>query len=207
MLDFSARRSVTIAAGNSGSGKSTFALKYLVNVQVVCRFIFDPEGEYETRLGIPAARTPEELEAALASSFVIFDPHTMFPGNLQSAFAFFCEWAFAASERAPGRKILLIDEVWRYCDPRTIPKELALCLQTGRKRGLEMFFCTQRPHLLNGAITNEASEVVSFGLQEPAAIDRMTFFGFEPDELLILDPGHYTALNCTSGAWMRGRVF
>jgi len=139
MLQLQNRRSVTLICGVSGSGKSTFALRYLVNVQdVACRFLFDPDGEVSSRLRLPPAATAAELEADLDSGWVVFDPHAMFPGDLASAFRFFCEWSYTVAGRGQGRKILLVDEVWKYCSPLNIPQELALCIQTGRKRGLEL---------------------------------------------------------------------
>jgi hypothetical protein len=35
----------------------------------------------------------------------------MFPGQAPEAFAFFCQWAFNASRRGPGKKVFLADEV------------------------------------------------------------------------------------------------
>jgi len=47
-------------------------------------------------------------------SWVLFDPEYLFPGQLQEAFDFFCEWSFAMSENIPGRKLLVVDEACRY---------------------------------------------------------------------------------------------
>ena len=42
-----------------------------------CRFVFDPEGEYASKLGLPAAETREELIFAAEDGFCIFDPHAL----------------------------------------------------------------------------------------------------------------------------------
>lgn len=200
MLQLRHPRSITLVCGVSCSGKSTFAIRYLLNVQgVACRFVFDPEGEVASRLKLPAAATAAQLEADLASGWVIFDPHSMFPGRLADAFQFFCEWVFACACRGPGRKICLVDEVWKYCSPHAIPDELALCVQTGRKRGLEMVFCTQRPNRLNEAITNEVSELVCFRLQGENAIDLVEMIGVPKNRVADLPMGTFLALNCDSG--------
>ena len=50
MLQIENKRAVTVVAGVGGSGKNTFALRYLVNAPLDVRFVFYPEGEYAQRL-------------------------------------------------------------------------------------------------------------------------------------------------------------
>src|SRR2546429_688270 len=94
MLQVENKRSVTICAGVGQSGKSTFALRYLINGDFTARFIFDPEGEGAQRLQLAPARDLYELSLALCNCWVLFDPHTLFPGCVADGFAFFCEWTF-----------------------------------------------------------------------------------------------------------------
>jgi DNA helicase HerA-like ATPase len=110
------------------------------------------------------------------------------------------------ADRGPGRKVLLVDEVWKFCDPTRIPDELALCIQTGRKRGLELVFCTQRPNRLNGAIFNEVSEAVCFKLQDQNALDKVAPWGVATEEISRLPRPQFVAVNCDSGALLRGRL-
>lgn len=207
-LQFAARSACTVVAGVSGSGKTTFALRYLVaEREFTCRFLFDPEGEFEQRLGVTAAETLGELHLALEDGFVIFDPHHLFPGQLQEAFAWFCEWMFDAASRLPGRKIGLLDEAWKHCDRLSIPRSLSTCVQTGRKRGLEMLFSTQLPNKLNGAILNEMTELVCFTLGEEKALDCVQERGAERAVISRLALGEFYALNKHSRGVLRGRVF
>ena len=39
---------------------------------------------------------------------MIFNPHRMFPGDVEGAFRFFCQWVYDASRRGPGKKILCV---------------------------------------------------------------------------------------------------
>ncbi len=208
MLQVEARRACTLLTGKSGSGKSTFALRYLLNAPgMAVRLLFDPEGEFTQRLRLTAASEPRDLEADLGTGWVIFDPHTMFPGDTAAAFRFFCEWAFTVSSRGGGRKVLLVDEVWKYCSPQSIPAELALCIQTGRKRGLDVMFATQRPNRLNGSILGEATEVVSFRLQEESALTTVETLGLSAVEVSALPPGSFRAVNTDTGGTLAGKVF
>ena len=208
MIDTSATRAVTLVAGKSGSGKTTFALRYLVNASdLACRFVWDADGQIAGRLSLPAAENPEELALAAADGWAIFDPNALFPGRHAEGFAWFAAWSYAAASRMPGRKLLLVDEVWRYCSPNAIPQSLAECIQTGRVRRLDCMFATQRPARLNGAVTNEVTEAVSFNLREPAGLDRLEELGADPGEVLALPPGSFVAVNVERGGFLRGKVF
>jgi hypothetical protein len=205
-VDLENKRSVTIVAGLSGTGKSTFALRYLVNAPLAVRFCFDVEGEFAERLGLPAASHPYELQLHACGGWVLFDPHQLFAGRIEEAFAFFCEWAYRFSERVPGRKVLVVDEVWKYCTPNAIPTELALVTQSGRKRGLALLVNTQLPNKLNGSILNEVSEFVCFRLQQAKVLEKAGEYGFDAEELKALPDLQFVARNLDSGGERRGRI-
>lgn len=207
-LQLQARSVCTLVAGVSGSGKTTFALRYLVaDRDLTCRFLFDPEGEFEERLGLTAAETVPELHASLEDGFVVFDPHQLFPGQMEQAFDRFCAWSFEMASRLPGRKLIYLDEAWKYCDRRSIPQSLANVVQTGRKRGLESMFSTQLPHLLNGAILNELTELVCFNLGEAKALDCVQDRGADREEVGNLLPGTFVSLEKRTRGVLRGQVF
>lgn len=145
--------------------------------------MFDREGEAAQRLGLSPTRSPYDLAVHLIRGWVLFDPHGMFPVNLDGALAFFCEWAYAKSSRLPGQKILMIDEVWKFISTQRLPAELATCLQTGCKRGLAMIFNTQLPNWLHLAIRNECSEAVMFRLNDSSCLDFAVERGFDAAEI------------------------
>jgi hypothetical protein len=207
MLQFQNLSSVTVCAGVSSSGKSTFAIRYMLNAPLVCRFIFDPRGEYEERLGFPRCSTGLELELATRTGWVLFNPHAIWPGRVEEAFSNFCEWVFHRSEGLSGQKVLFVDEVWRYCSPNSIPLPLAMIVQDGRKNGLGVFVCSQRPNRINEAILNEAGELIAFQLRGTNALRTMQKYGdFDPDELKTLPKLHFVAKNLDSGGELAGRI-
>jgi hypothetical protein len=212
-LQIDARPRVTVITGRSGSGKSTFALRLLVNERVVCRYVFDARGEYSNRLGLPQCYDLETLKFAEDDGFALFDPGVMFPGRHAEAFSWFCNYVtsrIAAPSPDPlplGRKILFVDEVWKYCDRRSIPEPLAVCVQEGRKLQLETVFATQLPHQLAQGITNEATEVVAFNVRENLALDRLAEFGLARERISALPPGAFIARNLDSGGELSGNVF
>jgi hypothetical protein len=204
-LQLETKRMVVICAGCGQKGKSTFSLRWAINGDFSCRFIFDPEGEASTRLGIPAAGDAYELSLALIRQWVIFDPNVMFPGRHDEAFAFFCEWVFEMASRLPGQKLMMVDEVWKYISTQKVPPELATCVQTGRKRGLAIIFNTQLPNKLHLALRNECSELVCFRLQDSAVLDYPLERGFNPEELRSLPDLHFISRSEKSGE-LRGEL-
>lgn len=204
-----ARLSCTLIAGRSGSGKSTFARRYLRNAKgVAVRLIWDDQGEYSRAFRIPLANSIEDLERDVPTGWVCFDPGTLFPGNPEAGFAFFCEWALKVADRGPGRKILLVDEVWRYCNPAWIPPQLAACVQTGRKWELETVFASQRPQRINESILGEVTEAVSFHLIGANAVAKMVDnYEFDGSEISRLPAGHWVSRSLVTGGMLRGRLW
>ena len=207
MSDYTLPPCSTLLCGMTGSGKTTFALRYLLNVSAACRFVFDDLGQCAARLKLPHAGTAAELEAALATRWVIFNPHRMFPGDTAGAFRFFCQWAYDCSRRGPGKKVLLVDELWKFCSPNQIPKELAVVAQTGRVENLELLTATQLPHKIHASISGQSTELVCFRLDEPLALDKVQELGADRDAVQGLPLGSFIAWNRLSRARLDGKVF
>lgn len=190
MIDYTHRRAVTLVCGSSGTGKTTFALRYLVNAQsLACRYLWDPDGQLSDRLGLACAVTEAELKCAAEVGWCIFDPNTLFPGRHAEGLAWWCGWVYAHAATMPGKKVMLVDEVWRYCTNASIPQSLAECIQTGRVRGLDCMFATQRPNRLNEAVTNEVTECVAFRLQGANALRVVGELGSPVDRVARLAKG------------------
>ena len=207
MSDYTLPPCSTLLCGMTGSGKTTFALRYLLNVPAACRFVFDDLGQVAARLRVSQAATAAELEAALATRWVVFNPHRMFPGDAAAAFRYFCHWSFEASRRGPGKKVFLADEVWRWCSPQAIPRELAALSQMGRAENLELVVATQLPHKIHASITGQSTEWVCFRLQESLALAKVRELGADPAAVEGLPPGSFAAWNRMSGARLDGRLF
>lgn len=191
----------------TGSGKTTFALRYLLNAPAACRFVFDDLGQVAARLRVAHANTAKELEAALATRWVVFNPHLMFPGDVTSAFRWFCHWTLECARRGPGKKIVMVDEVWKHCTPNAVPKEFAAIAQTGRAENLELLTATQLPHKVHASITGQSTELVCFRLSEPLALDRVQELGAKAELVRQLPLGFFVSWNRLSGDRLAGRVF
>jgi hypothetical protein len=120
---------------------------------------------------------------------------------------------FAAAQRGPGRKLVVIPEVWRHCNPDSIPPELALLSQAGRELGIELVTDTQHPERLNPSLTGAATEIVTFRLQDRASLRNLegilSASGISADvsQVSALPLGAFVAWNRLSGGTLNGRVF
>jgi hypothetical protein len=198
-----------LLCGKSGSGKTTFALRYLVaRRELTCRFIFEgPKLDISARLGLRLATTEDELMLAVEDGFVLFDSSLMFPGDPRAGLEWFAGWSYHAAAALPGRKVLMVDEAWKYCSPHAIPLPLAQWILDGRKLGCETLFGVQQPNRLNEAITNEVTELISFRLQGGNALAKIEGLGLAADEIASLPLGSFVALNCETGGELRGRLW
>jgi hypothetical protein len=197
----------TLVVGMTGSGKTSFTIRYNLNVTCACRFFFDDGGRFSRRLGVKPAYTAREVEAALASRWVFFNPAKMFPDDYAAGFAWFCQWVFDCAGRGPGLKVLNVDELWQWADARTIPRQLRLCTQAGRERGVQLFTATQEPHRVNSSIVGQTAELVCFRLQEPKAWQCVKDLSADVDQVRELPLGSFVAYNRLSGGTLEGKLF
>lgn len=210
----------------TGSGKTTFVIRYVLNTGTpesgdappACVFIFDDMNRVWPRLKIKPHYTAAELEAALATRLVCFNHELMFPllnfepsrgipTPMHAAFRFFCRWVADVAGRGPGRKVVCLPEVWRFCTEDSLPPELALLAQAGREFGVELVLDTQRPETLNPSLTGQCTELVCFKLASKEALNAVRGMGADRDLVEGLPLGQFVAYNRLTGQQLQGRVF
>ena len=217
MGDYSLQPQHIILAGMTGSGKTTYVIRYLINDDTAaCRFIFDDLNRMWPRLKIPCCHSPPALAESLGTKWSVFNPVLMLPqfgGDMRKAFRWWCKWIFDVAGRGPGKKMVVVPEVWRHCNPDNIPPELALLAQAGRELHIELIADTQRPEMLNGSITASATELIVFRQMHPAAL-RVTENllrdggnGYDPAAIRSLPLGSYLAFNRLTGGSVAGKLF
>lgn len=199
---------ITLVVGQGGSGKTTFGFRYLLNAPFACRFIFDDRGQASDRLKLKPCGTAEQCEQALASRWVCFNPHIMFPGDkLKAGFRWFCQWAFECSKRGPGQKVLFVDELWQWCDRWTIPAELENAARTGRIHGLELLTLTHSPKDYHDDLRRLVTEWVCFNVVEEGDLEKIRPYFAGVTRAKQLPRGSFLAYNRETGAELAGKVF
>ena len=216
MLNPAAVAQNTLVVGMMGSGKTTFAIKLMLNTPAACIFIFDYENRTAPRLGLKPCFTENELLAAIETRWVVFNPARMFPPRegdrdilspKKRAFAFFCAWAFKVCEGGPGQKIISLPEIWRFCTPDSIPPEFAQIMQMGRELGIHAILDTQRPELVNGSVVGGATELVCFKLIGPDALKTVAKLGVDRDQVARLALGSFISRDQVTGSTLAGKMF
>lgn len=216
MADYTLPPCITLVFGRSGSGKSTFAFRYLLNraqeqpanpSPAACTFIFDWKLEAAQRLGLPVAGTLAHCESALASRWVCFNPAVMFQERQRDAFRWFCAWVFEVAKRGPGKKVLFVDELWRFVDAQRLPVELERIARMGRAENLELLTATQHPRDYHRDLRAEVTEWVCFSMNEPGELEAVRPYFRRVDRVADLPRGHFVAYNRESGAELAGRIF
>ena len=126
---------------------------------------------------------------------------------MDKGFRWFCKWAMAVSRRGPGRKILFVDELWQWCDARSIPDELGDVVRTGRTEGLELLSATHSPRDYHRDIRRMVTEWVCFNTVEPADVDAIRPYFAGVDRITTLPRGKFIAYSRESGQELAGQIF
>lgn len=196
-----------LVTGQSGSGKTTFWTRYLLNTLARTKYVYDHEGEFSHRAGIAPARTIEELGRAAGTPWCIFDPSAMFEGESEEGWEFFCDFVFSVAKRTRGRKLLATDELQKITDHHKLQRSFATVLETGRRYELDCAFIAQQPNLLHNRVRNQLTEVVSFLQLDHNAIGWLEGIGMDGEILPTLPPGSFLHRNLRTGDHGTGRVF
>jgi hypothetical protein len=208
----------------TGSGKTTLVVHYLLNAPAVCRFIFDAENRTAPRLKIKPCYTLSELEDSLTGQWSVFNCARMFPFNerldrgdsmnaTRRAFRWWIDWVRDCCERGPGKKIISIPEIWRFCTPDSIPSGFATIMQMGRELDTHTIWDTQRPELVNGSELGQTTELIVFKLMEtgqsdsPVKIVTRICPNVPAIESERRPMGQFWSINRLSGATVTGRMF
>ena len=210
----------TLVLGRTGYGKTYFVRRLCWNADgVACVFVFNwndrftYDGNGQPIHGLAQCYSIAQMNAALPTRFVIYNPSREFPGAILdrklglAALKHFCRYVRQVSHGRPGRKLVCIAELWMFCNDDTIPPELALLAQDGRGDRIEFVFDTQRPEELNGSIIGAATEIVCFRLDEKKALRAVSgMMGHDPVVIGQLPKGEFVS-RTLDGAELRGKLF
>lgn len=225
MLDYTLDAHHTAVVGMTRSGKTTYVNRYLLNTGLTgddpppaVTIIHDDLHRMAYRLCLPPCHTTAAMEAALLTRSVCIHPERMFrldnfkpsvgvPTPQHAAFRATCKWAMEVAQRGPGRKIVSLPEMWRFCTKDSIPLEFAMLAQAGAETGVELLLDTQTPEKLNPSLDGQLNELVCFKLISSEALKAVERMGADPDEVKNLPLGSFVAYNRISGDVLRGKVF
>lgn len=201
-----------LVTGRSGTGKTTFILRYLAGAIAEKVFIYDHQSEFSERLGLePLPLTLAALgEHADRHRVTICDPSlTRTPAAL--GFELFCQFCreYAQLLPAPCSTLLVCDELHRLQETTAtgLPESFVDVLEFGRRDGLDVLIASQAPNLLHNRIRNQITEVAAFSLIDERAASWLEPVGVDADDLRRLPRGQYIYINLDTGDQRRGVVF
>ena len=201
-----------LIVGASGTGKTSFLLRYLVGAPAEKILVYDWQGELAERLTLPpvALTTAAMLEHADRHRVTLVDP-TLTRTNAVDGLAHFCQFcrAYAGTLEAPATLLLIVDELHRLTDTGAngLPPEFLDCLEFGRRDGIDAVMISQAPNLLHNRIRGQVTEVVAFQLLDQRAHVWLEPLGFDVADLRALPAGRYVWRSLRSGDTKPGRIF
>jgi hypothetical protein len=199
-----------LIAGNSGTGKSTFATAVLLNSPATYKFVYDWEGEMTERIGFAPAHDADGLFEQLAKGWCIFNPDKMFPPEDTedpgaAGLAWFTDWVFMVKkaineeDKANGRPfsvgLFFCDELQDLCDAHSMPRGLRTILERGRRQGIDTLLAAQQPNVIHNRARNQITELVAFAQVDENAVTYFEDMGFDGDDIRNLDAGQWRLMN------------
>jgi hypothetical protein len=217
--DFTHRAHKVCIVGQSGHGKSVYQMRAAIGSKARYKFVFDHKGEFKERAHALQCGTPQEIEAALPTGWVVYNPNVMYPGKMDEAFIFFCDFAWQISEQLGFTKLFVADEVNLHTNGSALP-EFCRIMEDGRSVGLDALITSHGVNSLHNRIRGQVNEIVTFYHNAVPALDKLwEEFGINPDHVAGpmnertgereggLKPGEFIAKNMESRRYQGGRVF
>jgi DNA helicase HerA-like ATPase len=152
--------------GMTGSGKSTLTREIIREYDRV--LILDSMGEYDD---IPNAIVREGANDCVNALLSLKDK----PRWILDCLTLHDQEAFdilAVAFEIPNI-LIVIEEASLYCDPHTLPDEIARLIRYGRKRGIHIIFIARRPSEINRELTAQSKLIVTFRQTEPIDIQYL----------------------------------
>lgn len=186
-----------LVTGKSGSGKTTLWIKLILGWRAKWVFVFDPERQFARKTGNLVARDVAGLNYALATGkFIVYDPTTMFPGDREQGFAFFCRWVLTQCRHLKGVKVLAVDEVQSFQSPGPggLPQSFKELGDEGRREEVDFILCAQALNDVNHKIRRQINRVIVLQHTEPNALEILKKMGVPTEQVPKLPSFSY--LDC-----------
>jgi hypothetical protein len=200
-----------LITGASGTGKTTFALSYLLgSIRHRSIIVYDWQSEIAGRLNLPAVPLDAGAVFDALSEFriVCIDPqHT--ETRAAEGLREVCLLARTWAKEQDTPTLLAVDELHRLQNTGAtgLPDEYIDVLEFGRRDRLDLVIVSQAPNLLHNRVKNQLTELVAFRLVDKRAAEWLTPFGLDYETQLTLERGQFRYCNIETGENRMGRVF
>jgi len=198
-----------LVVGMSGSGKSVFVTRYILNKKFDHIFIFDHKLEFLHRCGMKACFSVTELtEAMKRRDPIISYNHTNdFPGDSEAGFQFFSDWVFEMAKIIQRHCLYVCDEVNRFTSPQDMGWEFRQLIEDGRLQGLDFIGTSHAANHISGKLRLQLTEIVALRTKDSRALAFLEEIGFNGEEVSNLETGEFILYHEQSGKFVRDRLF
>lgn len=200
-----------LIVGMSGSGKSTYQQRYVMNTSHKYNhyFIFDHKLEFFHRLNIQPCFTSEELLQRITKNerFISYHGSEDFPGDADSAFQFFASWSFEIAKVLQRKCLFVADEVNRFTSSYDMGDNFKLLIEDGRLQGLDFCGTTHAANQISNRLRLQLSEIVALKSRDKRALQFLEESGFDTNEVESLQTGEFITLQLDTMRIVRGKLF
>jgi hypothetical protein len=211
MQNITRKASHILGVGKSGTGKTSYAERYIIGSHHDRVFIYDHQGEFQQRLHLfPCYDIDEMLLRAGKERILCFDYSAAYPGQLEECFELFCAeiFEFHKNYMVPQKRegLLVCDEIQKCTSPNNMPQPWKDIVQTGRRFNLDSFALSQQPNEIHNSHRNQITEFICYRLQEERALKWVSEAGVDVERVKKLPDLHYLWQNMQTGEAREGRI-
>lgn len=205
-----------LIGGKSGSGKTTYLIRYVRNSSFRRYFIFDHKSEFENRMGIEPCYEIEEAGKKLAAGekHISYHYSDEYPGDVETAFQMFCEWSYEvckameqSGDGKAGNSLFVCDEVNRFTTPSELGFGFKQLVEDGRLQGLDLVATSHAANQISNRLRLQLSEIVALKTSDERPLAFLEDSGFDPEEVSRLNRGAYIVKNMDTEVFTRGKLF
>lgn len=199
-----------LTVGKSGSGKTTFVLRYIENSpEYDFVFIYDHKREFQVRLNIEPCVSADEMIDRMekGETTILYAPDVEWAGMKEEGFQFFSEWVFEMAKVMQRRCLLVIDEVNRFTTTSDLGWEFQQTIEDGRLQGLDFIGTAHGSNSINTKLRAQLTEIVAFKTIDHRPLEFLEDCGFDPETVKKLDTGEFISKNLDTDEFSTGRLF
>jgi hypothetical protein len=201
-----------LIVGKSGSGKSTYQIRYVENAPYARVFLFDHKLEFEERLGVAACDSTDALVEQIKKGerFLSYHHSSDFPGDSENGFQFFCEWVYEITKvlRDDGQKSLFAcDEVNRFTGTSDMGWAFRQLIEDGRLQGLDFCGTSHAANQIHNRLRLQLTEIVALRTLDPRPLAFLEENGFDPEQVKNLPVGAFITKDLDNDTFVTGKLF
>jgi hypothetical protein len=195
--------------GRSGSGKTTYMLRYVENCKHDHIFIYDHKFEFATRLGVQTVFDIDDCARRVQEGhkFISWNGTEDYPGDSEGAFSFFCEWVFEVSKAIQKNCLFVGDEVNRFTGASDMGWEFGQLIEDGRLQGLDFIGTSHAANQIHNRLRLQLSEIVALKTIDPRPLQFLEENGFDPEEVKALPVGAFITKVIDDEHFEKGKLF